>query len=279
MNMKYTYEDGIVLSRTTARRFRYTANVSVCVSCSSSIPNKGDSVEAYSKPWWQNHFGGKVVSVSSGPQDTIRLEIYCECLPVNGDKFTTLHGQKGVVTILDDREMPVVADVCAEMVLGSSSVIKRQTVSQLLEAAYSMHRKVHMAGSDTKLYADVEEDYRMKYRHARNNITDILCRYEGDVHMFGSPIRRLRHTVGSGIAAPCNVRANYGIIRLMQSSFLASFRMSSTHNLASVFRVRPETSSSQGGSRSLGEMETMQLLASGMTHSLKEFSISSIFVA
>ena len=115
----------------------------------------------------------------------------------------------------------------------------------------------------------------MTYRDAGKKVTDILYRYEADVHMFGSPIRRVLRPVGSNIPRPCNVRANYGIIRLMQSSFLASFRMSSTHNLAPGFRVRPETSSSRGGSRSLGEMETMQLLASGMTHSLKEFSISS----
>jgi hypothetical protein len=72
------------------------------------------------------------------------------------------------------------------------------------------------------------------------------------------------------------VRASYGVIKvLMQSSFLASFRSSSTFKLAGSSKIKPEGMSSRGGSRSLGEMECMQLLASGMTSTLSEFSILS----
>lgn len=65
------------------------------------------------------------------------------------------------------------------------------------------------------------------------------------------------------------------IIRVMQSLFLASFRISCTHRLARSTRVRPETSSSRGGSSSLGEMEATQLMASGIVSDLDEFNISS----
>ena len=66
------------------------------------------------------------------------------------------------------------------------------------------------------------------------------------------------------------VRSNYGIIRVIQSSFLVSFRMSCTHSIVSSSNILPETSSS----RSLGEMATTQLLVSSMTNILNEFSIS-----
>ena len=58
--------------------------------------------------------------------------------PVTGDKFTTFHGQKGVITILDDNDMPSVKGKHdAEFVKGSSSIIKRDTMSQVLEACYT----------------------------------------------------------------------------------------------------------------------------------------------
>ena len=40
VNMRWTYEDGIVMSRSAARRFRYTANVSIYLGTSSNkIPS------------------------------------------------------------------------------------------------------------------------------------------------------------------------------------------------------------------------------------------------
>ncbi len=60
-------------------------------------------------------------------------------VPVNGDKFTTLHGQKGVVTILPNNKMPMVRSKHAELVIGTSAIIKRDTASQIREAACGMY--------------------------------------------------------------------------------------------------------------------------------------------
>ena len=73
----------------------------------------------------------------------------------------------------------------------------------------------------------------------------------------------------------CHNYSAMPIIRVMQSSFLVSFRISCTHRLARSTRVRPETSSSRGGSSFLGEMEVTQLMASGIVSDLDEFNISS----
>jgi len=67
------------------------------------------------------------------------------------------------------------------------------------------------------------------------------------------------------------VRANYGVTRVMQSCFVSSTRMSSTYECASIHSTSINTKSSYGGSKSLGEMECMQLMASGMTNCMQEF--------
>mmetsp|Transcript_2713 Transcript_2713/g.7224 ORF Transcript_2713/g.7224 Transcript_2713/m.7224 type:complete len:810 (+) Transcript_2713:24952-27381(+) len=276
MNMEYTYEDGIVMSRSAASRFRYIANVSVYLDPHrDEIPNKHSTINPYSTNWWQNHFKGTVSSIEATSTNLVRVVVYCECLPVNGDKFTTLHGQKGVVTILDDLQMPNIDDFTAEIVIGSSSVIKRQTLSQMLEAAYNKHCVDNMNTDSVCEYLDIEQDYMMHYGHTDADPVQILSRYEGSVQIDERNILRVTRDKQNRYPKTSPVRANYGIIRVMQSSFLASFRMSATSSLARAAQLTPEHMSSRGGSRSLGEMEVTQLLASGMVNTLNEFNASS----
>jgi DNA-directed RNA polymerase beta subunit len=95
---------------------------------------------------------------SWGDIGKVAIVVSAECLHVNGDKFTTLHGQKGVVTILNDIKMPAIKGRYADIVIGSSSIITRQTASQLLEAAYNMHCVTHMESSRSVAYSDIEKD-------------------------------------------------------------------------------------------------------------------------
>ena len=54
-------------------------------------------------------------------------------IAVNGDNFTTLRSQKGVITILPDSQISIVKSRHAELVIGMPSIIKRSTASQLTE--------------------------------------------------------------------------------------------------------------------------------------------------
>jgi DNA-directed RNA polymerase beta subunit len=85
--------------------------------------------------WWQNHFGVMVSQIDTIPSGGLRIFALHERSPVNGDKFTASHGQRGAVTVLDDCFMPSTNGGTADIVTGSSSAIRRQTASQLLEAA------------------------------------------------------------------------------------------------------------------------------------------------
>ena len=76
--------------------------------------------------------------------------------------------------------------------------------------------------------------------------------------------RRVTTPIGSGSGVPGNVLVNYGMIRVMQSCFLASIRMSCTSQPCSIDSLRPTRGAAMGGSKSLGEMECTQLMASGL---------------
>lgn len=72
------------------------------------------------------------------------------------------------------------------------------------------------------------------------------------------------------------VVANYGVIRVMQSSFMASTKMSCTLGKCCKYTINPVSKSSMGGSKKLGEMELSRLEASVIKHCLAEFIDRSI---
>lgn len=274
VNLELTYEDGIVMSRSAANRFGYTSKTSVHLTpIIDSIPDIDEVIKPFSVKWWQNHFEGVVESKGPGPMGLVKVVLRSECLPVDGDKFTTLHGQKGVVTILEDSEMPRIKRRYADVVIGSSSIIKRETVSQLLEAACGMYVQTHM-GANTTHYTDaILDSYKTEFRVSSDVHSSLLSKYEDEVIINNIVPRRKVVRPGTGVGSVVEqvVRANYGIIRVMQSCFLASTRMSCTHQCSKPHALVVNSKSRSGGSKSLGEMECTQLAAAGLTNCLEEF--------
>ena len=271
VNLELTYEDGMVMSRSAASRFKYVSTTSVYLDPHKyNIPQVDDVIMPFSVAWWQNHFIGTVIKIQPGPNTTVKITIESKCTPVNGDKFTTWHGQKGVITILEDEEMPIVNNKYAEIVIGSSSIVKRGTTSQLIEAACGMFATTYMDSSIAHSTETILQSYMSEFRVRKNPIDSILSRYEGEVQFNDKTAMRKIKKV-NGISMVSRVRANYGFIRVMQSCFVASTRMSSTYECASVHSTSINTKSSYGGSKSLGEMECMQLMASGMNNCMQEF--------
>lgn len=60
------------------------------------------------------------------------------CHAVTGDKFCTLHGQKGVATVVPDDQMVQVGGKPVDLVMGSTSVVERGTSGQPMEAWASL---------------------------------------------------------------------------------------------------------------------------------------------
>ena len=281
-NMSLTYEDDMVMSRSVASKLRYPCKKRVKLWDISAVPAINSKIPPFSRSWWQVGFEGTVVDATRSVSDSIIVYIEFVGLPVNGHKFTTLHGQKGVVTILPDTEMLIVSNQHAELVIGSSVIIKRGTASQLIEAAYGMycinHSIDHCKHDTDEIIGMYVKDYRVS---PRIDAIDSICkRYESDVYMpdkqgISQHITRRIWKIGSSISSTQSVRANYGYIRVMQSVFMASTSMSCTQVKSGKKQRVPMSIASKGGSIGLGEMELQQLEACGMKNCVTEFCVRS----
>jgi hypothetical protein len=175
MNMQWTYEDGMVLSRTAAKRFNCAARASIYLDpVKDKTPLMGSEVIPHCVCWWQNHFGIMVSQINTIPSGGLRIIALHECSPVNGDKFTTLHGQKGAMTVLDDCFMPSMNGRTADIATGGSSTIKRQTVIQLLEAAHSQCCVENMETTGCVAYESTDHHCLQNHRIGRS-FTFLCC--------------------------------------------------------------------------------------------------------
>jgi len=93
------------------------------------------------------------------PENKMRLYIERECRATNGDKFTTIHGQKGVVTILPDNEMPYLYEDVErkiDFVMSPASVLKRGTPGQVLEATVNLNYFIKCGGLPKDMLSESE---------------------------------------------------------------------------------------------------------------------------
>lgn len=86
-------------------------------------------------------------------------------MDVNGDKMTTLHGQKDIITIPDDRLMPCIQGRHAEIVIPSASILKRGTSSQVIEAASVFYERYNWDGGNIRSQFNVLDDYAQARCH------------------------------------------------------------------------------------------------------------------
>jgi DNA-directed RNA polymerase beta subunit len=278
MNNDLTYEDGIAMSLSAANKFQYLCVKQVPIRNGPDVPVKGTKVSPMSKSWWQVPFEGTVVSSKFVSRDLTRLSVSFVGSPVNGDKFTTFHGQKGVVTIVTDELMPKVMGVTAELVIGSSVIIKRETPSQLIEAACGMYINNNNIEHHTLSPEQVIDRFRVsKGLRGTDDAYFMICKeYENEVVVPADEGREIvperRHWVmKSNVATNRKVRVNCGVIRVMQSVFMASDKIYYTSKRSKDQSLSIANRLAEGGSASLGEMEMSQLEASGFKYCLQEF--------
>jgi hypothetical protein len=86
------------------------------------------------------------------------------------------------VTVLNDWEMPSVKGKSTEMVIGSSAIFKRGTVSQVIEAACGMYCYKKGIEACTMSGNEVLEHFTSEYSRKPKNLHESICaRYEADV--------------------------------------------------------------------------------------------------
>ncbi|PLW04981.1 hypothetical protein PCASD_26333 [Puccinia coronata f. sp. avenae] len=165
-NLANTYEDCIGVSRRSAEAGLFS-HVDICTLSllpGFDIPPVGSPVTTETHPWWkcedrcQHTESGlacscyksdvrAVVSEVRPENDgslTVKVVRYAKA--VTGNKLATAHGQKGVMYILEDNEMPVGVlddgtEINFDVVMSLSSVVNRQTLGQYFEML--AHDKQH----------------------------------------------------------------------------------------------------------------------------------------
>lgn len=135
MQTDLTFEDAFLMSASCALRFRYKCTTVVPVTDRELETRPvGSVIEPCSERWWAIPVPGVVVGkkvISTGEK---RMIVSRTCSAVTGDKFASAHGQKGVVTVMPDNLMPLLpTGETAEVVIGTTTLMKRGTVGQLLE--------------------------------------------------------------------------------------------------------------------------------------------------
>lgn len=95
-------------------------------------------MEGCSEVWWPIPTPGTGVSIADIGNNRVKVVLERTCHDVTGDKFCTPHGQKGVVTVVPAEKMVSIGGVSAEFVMGTTTVMKRSTPGQIIEAAASM---------------------------------------------------------------------------------------------------------------------------------------------
>ncbi|MEO1253373.1 MAG: hypothetical protein AAFY41_00625 [Bacteroidota bacterium] len=224
------YEDGWIVSHSFAVSHRYSVCQKHWVKSVDGI-SIGTRIDR-SFSWWKYYPVGKVISTSpSSDGDSFIVETRrTECIS-DGVKMCTAFGNKGVVTVVNDDEMPVSPEgKRLDIIIGSTTCIKRCSYAQLLA--------MNTNGLDKN---EPKEIRCMRLKMDGRNIT-----------------RRFNYTTRRSEI----VRVNYGILDVLINFNTPCMRLNFNKTLPGM------NGHSRRNDCSLGEMETIQILGSNGLYSI-----------
>lgn len=304
LNANDTYEDSIIFSSGSASRgmFHYLAYSSHLISSDERVPDPGECVKMEQNRWWKvmssqmkderaacssgaarSAVGGQKVQVPSGRRcathpdgsgtvvsatktasGQLSVKVLRFSQPVTGDKLATYHGQKGVIKIWPDEDMPWGHDsngnvVRFDMVMSLSSVTNRLTLGQY----YEMVSGATAAGEGRRI---VVKPCDAVYGHSETEI------YDGRT---GQCVDRIitddneRSMVG-GSEVP--VLASWGICRVWQMTQMSFDKQHYTHSTSGQRTVETRTGRTGGGGIRFGEMESHAMDAAGLLNCQAELT-------
>jgi DNA-directed RNA polymerase beta subunit len=175
-------------------------------------------------------------------------------LPVSGDKLSTPHGQKGVMVIVPDKDVPSgkLADgsiVDFDIVMSLTAVFKRQTIGQVYEAAHGW--LVHIGAKPAHELVNAAQQFHQ----------DVSCEL---VYQDGIPVMR---SIGGVVST---ARASFGIAYVLPMTQLSYDKQHYTHTISGSSSIEPVLRRSRGGALRLGEMELLAMADSGLSACMSE---------
>lgn len=291
-NFNDTYEDSIIFSKAGAARglfnhMAYSANV---VNSNEKIPDVGQKTHIKNNRWWKTYSAsylddskikqaemendngtlvmaevdgrGKVVAKSVTASGQVSVKMLRHTASVNGDKGATGHGQKGVLKLWDEQDMPYGIDENGEvlrfdMIISMSSIANRLTEGQYYEmiagarAVREGRRLIIAPGeyetehTETVVYSGTTGE--LITRPDEDNVPG-MEEWDGDIPIL----------------------ASWGICRVWAMTQLSFDKQHYTHNTSSKYTINTLTGRTAGGGIREGEMELHAGVSSGLIHCKKE---------
>lgn len=285
-NMSLNYDDSMIVSSRFADYGGFET-LSICtyrLFANDVIPNVGDEVCSKRFPWWKmpcsqhcicnnpkrsaQNASSSICRVISDPrvptaivtESTIadngehQVRVMSHAQLMTGDKISTTHGQKGIVTLMPVEDLPVIimpdgTTMVADIYMAVSSITSRQTVGQILESssAYCAARDAHtdMIADDTDM-----EPIECKY---------LLDGGTGQIMTGVTP-------AGNRVV----LKASVGIIRVFNQTQLTRERHHLTHLTEGKYSLGTASGRTAGGGVATSEMDFHAMFSSGMTGCAQE---------
>ena len=282
-NFNDTNEDSIMMSESSIGRglFAYMGYSVHVVNPNEKIPEDGEYAHIKNNAWWKTYSRrqyeppaaiqtksnkkplvpllaggdgrGKVISRNTTQSGQISVKMLRYSTPVTGDKLAAGHGQKGVIKLVPDTDMPWGIDdrnepIKFDIVMSLSSMTNRLTNGMYYEVVSG----VKAAKECRRLIIQPTDEC--------NDHTETIL-YSGET---GQIIDRKDED------EDVPVLASWGICRIWQMTQLTWDKQHYVHSTAGNTTITTTTGRTAGGGIKFGEMETHAIEASGLTKPCKE---------
>lgn len=286
LNMPLTFEDAIMVSR------RYVDNGGFSTISMALYDNlqKGEYVSPVGvplcsklSPWWKSPcpshckhttewlesasriYGvgrtptSRVVSRSDAPSGDISVKVRTYQQLQQGDKLSTVHGQKGVAVMINYEDMPVAYTSCGaivpDVVVAMSSITTRQTNGQMYESAHALN----VVRDGGPVPAVVHNGNRF------TDFEDVSVRRGATGKLFMTAVRNDANATELALT-----KATIGMVRMFNQTQMSRERHHVSHLSMSKYTLRTPTGRAKGGAVAWGEMEVQAMSSQGSQYSEAE---------
>lgn len=265
INNNNNYEDCFLLSSAAVERgvFAYKVITSTTVDMHDVKVKVGQDVTMDNSTWWCLPFPAKIIDMQNTNDSRVRLRLERDAVPSDGDKMSTLHGQKGIVRVTPKDEMPCAMDddgnlIEFDLVIAISSVLSRVTTGQVYELRAG--RIVKEMGLESR-----EDASFMKM-----NCDGVMVPSEEIESVKPSRVydRKTRLPMVGTDDRKVSCEWGYGRVQLLHHLTAGKHHFTRVENTMNTKYAAKGKSG--GGSVKFGDMETEAACSSGLTKCLNE---------
>ncbi len=197
-----------------------------------------------------------VVTETASGNKLVKINIRSERIPELGDKFTSRHGQKGVIAVIVPEEnMPFTAEgITPDIILNPHAIPSRMTIGQLLEILASKVSALSANPLDASVFNEITSE------NLRKALKNAGFRDDGKETMYDGITGKMMQA--QILIGPCYYQKLHHMV--------ANKIQSRARGPVTLLTKQPTAGRAKQGGLRLGEMEKDCLLAHGSALLLKE---------